>query len=413
MPTIETRTKSLPPMAAVALFGFASGLPLLLTNSTLQAWMKDAKVDLGLIGLSALIGLPYNLKFIWSPVLDRFTPPFLGRRRGWILIFQMALVLGLAAMAFADPHTGLGTIAGLAVLVAFFSASQDIVVDAYRTELLPERDLGLGSSLNINFYRGAMLVGGAFALWLSDRTSWRVVYLVMAALLLPGMLTAWFAPEPLHTRAPKTLAEAVVRPFTEFFARRGALEMLIFTVLYKLGDMLAAALNTVFLMTLEFSKTEIGLATKGLGLASLLLGAFLGGIMMRRWSLKRALFIFGILQAASISAPYALSLVGHHRALMLATIGLENFCFGTGMVAYASFLMRICDKRMTATQYALLSSLFALTRTLFSSPAGQLVKWLGWPSFFLLCMAISIPGLLMLLRYDHWQMPEETLSPEP
>ena len=412
MPNVETRSKSLSPMAAVSLFGFASGLPLLLTNSTLQAWMQDSHVDLGLIGLSALIGLPYNLKFIWSPILDRFTPPFMGRRRGWILIFQMALVLGLCAMAYSDPHTGLGTIAGLAVLVAFFSASQDIVIDAYRTELLPEKDLGLGSSLNINFYRGAMLVGGAFALWLSDRTSWRIVYLVMAAMMLPGMLTAWFAPEPPNIRAPRTLTEAVVRPFTEFFSRRGALEMLAFTILYKLGDMLAASLNTVFLMTLDFSKTEIGLATKGLGLASLLLGAFLGGLLMKRWTLKRALVVFGILQASCIIAPYFLALVGHNRPLMLATIGVENFCFGTGMVAYAAFLMRICDKRMTATQYALLSSLMALTRTVFSSPAGQLVKWMGWPGFFLLCMAISIPGLLMLMRYDRWQMPDEVVSPE-
>ncbi len=406
MPQTDAQARTLPPMAAISLFGFASGLPLLLTNSTLQAWMKDAHVDLGLIGLSALIGLPYNLKFLWSPVLDRFTPPFMGRRRGWILILQMALVFAISAMGFFDPRSNLAAIAGLAVLVAFFSASQDIVVDAYRTELLPEKDLGLGSSLNINFYRIAMLVAGAFALWLSDRASWRIVYLVMAALMIPGMVAAWFAPEPINARAPRTLTEAVVRPFTEFFSRRGALEMLAFTILYKLGDMLAAALNTVFLMELDFTKTEIGLATKGLGLASLLLGAFLGGIAMKRWSLKYALLIFGILQASSIAAPYCLAVIGHNRPLMLATIGLENFCFGTGMVAYAAFLMRICDKRMTATQYAMLSSLFALTRTVFSSPAGQLVKWMGWPPFFLLCMAISIPGLLMLLRYDHWQMPD-------
>lgn len=410
MPNAETRTHRLPPLAAVSLFGFTSGLPLLLTNSTFQAWMKDSHVDLGLIGLSALIGLPYNLKFIWSPILDRFTPPFMGRRRGWILIFQLALVLGLSAMAFGNPSTSLGAIAGLALLVAFFSASQDIVIDAYRTELLPERDLGLGSSLNINFYRIAMLVGGAFALWLADRATWRVVYLVMAALLVPGMLTAWFAPEPAGAAPPRTLVDAVVKPFTEFFSRKGALEMMAFTILYKLGDMLAASLNTVFLMTLEFSKTEIGLATKGLGLGSLLVGAFAGGLLMRRWSLRKSLLVFGVLQASSIAAPYALALVGHNRPLMLATIGLENFCFGTGMVAYAAFLMRICDKRMTATQYALLSSLMALTRTVFSSPAGQLVKWMGWPGFFLLCMAIAIPGLLMLLRYDRWQMPEEVPS---
>lgn len=411
MPDIEPRPKSLPPLAAVSLFGFASGLPLLLTNSTLQAWMKDSRVDLGLIGLSALIGLPYNLKFLWSPILDRFTPPFLGRRRGWILIFQLALVLGLSAMAFGNPSQNLGLIAGLALMVAFFSASQDIVIDAYRTELLPVRDLGLGSSLNINFYRIAMLVGGAFALWLADRATWRVVYLVMGAMMLPGMLTAWFAPEPAGAIPPRTLVDAVVKPFTEFFSRQGALEMMAFTILYKLGDMLAASLNTVFLMDLDFSKTEIGLATKGLGLVSLLVGAFLGGLVMRRWSLRRSLLLFGMLQAASISAPFLLAVIGHNRSLMLATIGAENFCFGTGMVAYAAFLMRICDKRMTATQYALLSSLMALTRTVFSSPAGQLVKWMGWPGFFLLCMAISIPGLLMLLRYDRWQMPEEATSP--
>ena len=306
-------------------------------------------------------------------------------------------------------------------------AVPDLATTTGREQLRPGKFIGLGlqqpvvhgfngtdlqpTSLNINFYRIAMLVGGAFALWLADRATWRVVYLVMAALLVPGMLTAWFAPEPAGATPPRTLVDAVVKPFTEFFSRKGALEMMAFTILYKLGDMLAASLNTVFLMTLEFSKTEIGLATKGLGLGSLLVGAFAGGLLMRRWSLRRSLLVFGILQASSIAAPYALALVGHNRPLMLTTIGLENFCFGTGMVAYAAFLMRICDKRMTATQYALLSSLMALTRTVFSSPAGQLVKWMGWPGFFLFCMAIAIPGLLMLLRYERWQMPEEVLSP--
>jgi PAT family beta-lactamase induction signal transducer AmpG len=385
--------------ATVTVLGFTSGLPLLLTNSTLQAWMKDSKVDLSLIGASALLGLPYNLKFLWSPMLDAFPVFGLGRRRGWILLTQFIVAVALVAMAYQNPSTGLGVLGMLAVFTAFASASQDIAIDAYRTELLPKEDQGLGSALSINAYRVGMLVAGAFALWLADRFPWRVVYLFMAAFMLPGMLGTLLGPEPVIKKvAPRTLTEAVVLPFRDFFSRRGAGEILAFTLLYKTGDMMASALTTVFLMDLGFSKGEIGIATKGVGLTSLIVGAMIGGVLMKKWDLKKSLVVFGIVQAVSIFAPFGLSLVGFNRPLMYATLIAENLCFGTGAVAYGAFLMRSCSKGMAATQYALLSSLMALPRTVLA---------VGWSPYFLLCIGLAVPGLLMLRRFDRWQMGDD------
>ncbi len=392
---------------AIGVLGFSSGLPLLLTGSTLQAWLKDAGVDLTLIGFTAILGLPYSLKFLWSPLVDTYPLLNLGRRRGWMAAAQLLTAALLVLLAWQDPRGSLGLMAVVAVALAFASATQDIALDAWRTETLTKPQQGLGAAISINAYRIAMLVAGALALWMADRVSWRIVYLVMAGLMLPGILATVAVREPEGGRAPRNLVDAVVVPFRDFFQRVGAVEILAFTLLYKLGDMMASALTTVFLMDLGFSKSEIGIATKGVGLASLIVGSLLGGLLMRKWSLKRALLVFGCLQALSILTPYALALAGPSRALMYGTLIAENLCFGTGTVAYTAFLMRACTKGMAATQYALLSSLMALPRTLFAGSAGVLVKALGWPPYFLLCIALALPGLLLLLRYDRWQIETE------
>jgi len=402
---MSVRSK-LPPLSAVLLFGFASGLPLALTGGTLQAWLKGAGVDIKLIGLLALVGLPYNLKFVWSPLLDRFALPFGGRRRGWIALSQLALGGALAAMAYGDPRRSLGSLCVLALAVAFFSATADIVIDAYRTELLDERQAGLGASFHVGAYRCAMLVAGAFALWLSDHASWRAVYLLMAALTLPGFCLAFLAPEPSRGRAPRTLRQAVVEPFKELLQRRGAAEALIFVAIFKLGDMFASALTVPFLKDLGFTNTQIGLATKGVGLVSLITGGILGGFLMRRWTLRRALMTFGSIQALALLLPLALSLKGYNHPLMLGVLGGENFCWGLGTTAYTALLMRLCDLRNTATQYAVLSSLMALSRTVLVAPAGWIKVAAGWPGYFIFAACLAIPGLLLLTRFPHWQLPE-------
>jgi PAT family beta-lactamase induction signal transducer AmpG len=411
----------LPPLPAVALLGIASGLPLVLVGDTLRAWMKSAQVDIRVIGLLALVGLPYNFKFLWSPLMDRFRPFFGGRRRGWIVLTQLALMLSLSAMAFLDLEwyatapglyarigfwAALILMAFLALATAFFSASQDIVTDAYRTEVLEEKVAGLGASLAIFGYRVGMIIAGAFALWLSDRTSWRVVYLVMAAFLLPGVLTAFLSPEPeAPPREPRTLREAVVEPFVEFWGRRGALEVLVFIAIYKVADMFAVNLQVPFLLDLGFTRSEIGLATKGVGMTALIVGGITGGVLMERWDLGKSLWRFGLLQAAANLLPFALSLVGKNYPLMFAVLGSENFLYGLGVTASTTLMMRLCNRSFTATQYALLSSIAVLSRVLLVAPGGFLQKAVGWPAYFAIGATFAIPGLLLLRRYKRWELP--------
>jgi PAT family beta-lactamase induction signal transducer AmpG len=393
-------------LVGVAVLGFTSGVPLILTQSTLQAWMRSAGVDLTTVGLFALAGLPYTLKFLWSPLMDRFHPPFLGRRRGWILLMFLAVMVLLGCLAQSDPHAHLRMVAALALGLAFCSASADINVDAYRTELLPGKLLGPGTSLHITGYRLGMVVAGALALVLADHMPWRMVYLVMILAMMPGAIAACLAPEPELRGEPRTLREAVVQPFSEFLRRRKALEVLAFILLYKLGDNLCTALNVPFLLDLGFSRTEIGLATKGVGMACLIGGGLLGGLLMSRWSLIRSLWFFGVLQMVSMSGHLALAMLGRNHALLLVTIAVENSIFAMGTVAYLALIQRCCDFRSTATQFALLSSLSAFARVLFASPAGYLAKYAGWPVYFMVCMALAVPGLLLLRRFAQWEMPE-------
>ena len=405
MESATARPTRLPVLVTVGALGFTSGLPLVLTQSTLQAWMRSAGVDLKTVGLFALAGLPYTLKFVWSPLMDRYRPPFLGRRRGWILLMFLAILALLGCLAQSDPHTHLRGMAMLAMGVAFCSASADINVDAYRTELLPGKLLGPGTSLHITGYRLGMVVAGGLALILADWLPWRVVYLLMALTLLPGIVATCFAPEPDTPGAPRTLREAVVDPITGFMRRRRALEVLAFILLYKLGDGLCTALNVPFLLDQGFSRTEIGLANKGVGMTCLILGGLLGGLLMSRWTLRRALWCFGLLQMISMTGHVALALLGKNHALLLLTIAVENSIFAMGTVAYLALIQRCCDRHSTATQFALLSSLSAFTRVLFAAPAGYLASSVGWPGYFLVCMVLAVPGLLLLRRFDRWELP--------
>ncbi|MBN2809997.1 MAG: AmpG family muropeptide MFS transporter [Deltaproteobacteria bacterium] len=384
-------------MLVSLLMGFACGLPLLLTISVLQAWMKDVGVNLKVIGLFSLVGLPYTLKFIWAPVFDRFTLPFLGRRRGWLLLAQLLLILAIAGLGLTNPLTSPLLVAGVAFLVTFFSASQDIVVDAYRREDLSDLELGLGSSLYVNGYRLGMLVAGSGGLIMADHLSYRSVYLIMAALMLVSVATTWGCREPEHGYgAPQSFRDAVVGPFVDYFSRRGALQMLAFILLYKIGDQMASAMTMPFYLDLGFSKTEIGTVVKLFGFWATISGGLLGGILLLRLGIYRSLWIFGLLQALSTAGFALLVHVGADLAWLAGVIAFENLSSGMGTAAYVAYMASLTNKKFTATQYALLSSLMGLPRVLAAAPTGFMVSALGWSSFFIFCSLIALPGLFLL-----------------
>jgi len=396
-------------MLVALVMGFSCGLPLLLTISVLQAWMKEEGVDLTVIGMMALVGLPYALKFLWAPVLDRFTPPFLGRRRGWLLIAQLALIFSISGLGFTDPGKSPWMVAFIAFLVTFFSASQDIVVDAYRREDLPDEELGLGSSLYVNGYRFGMLLASGGGLIMADQMPFSLVYQVMAACMLPGVLTTLFAPEPeIHDRPPKTIKEAVFEPLIDYFSRRGALWILGFILLYKIGDTMASAMTTPFYLDIGFSKTQIGAVVKLFGFWATVGGSLVGGVIMLRIEIIRSLWIFGFLQALSTAGFAALARIGDSLPALSAVIAFENFSSGMGTTAFVAFMASITNKRFTATQYALLSSLMGAPRVIASAPTGFLAKNIGWEAFFILCTLIAVPGLLLILKFAPWSRQEIT-----
>lgn len=388
----------------ILLTGFSSGLPLALTGATLQAWMSDAQVNLTVIGVFALATTPYSLKFLWAPLMDHYIPPFLGRRRGWMLICQVALAITIALFAFCDPGHSLGTIAFLAFAVAFFSASQDVAIDAFRTETLLPEELGAGAGIQTLGYRIAMIVSGAGALAMADHLPWKVVYLVMAGAMSIGILATLFASEPKEVRLPKSLAEAFVLPLKEFWMRKGAGEVLLFLFLYKIDAVMANALTTPFLLELGFSKTDIAAVVKTFGIAATIVGVLIGGAWMASLGLRRALWVFGIAQGVSNLTFLLLAHMGKSYPVMMASVAIENICSGMGTAAYTAFMMSLCDRRFTATQFALLTSLMALSRAATSAPTGFLAQHLGWEIFFLISTLIAIPGLAMLSRFKHWQL---------
>ncbi|MBI3178871.1 MAG: MFS transporter [Deltaproteobacteria bacterium] len=386
-------------LLAVALLGFASGLPLALTGSTLQAWMTVEGVDLSTMGLFALVGLPYTLKFLWSPLLDRFVPPFLGRRRGWIVITQLLLMLGIWLMAGARVQEAPLALAVLALAVALASASQDIVVDAYRTDILAPPERGAGAAVFVLGYRLGMLTAGALALIIAANWGWPSTYMLMGGLLLVGMAAAFFGPEPAQAEPPKDLRAAVVEPVRDLLASRAALAFLGLVVLYKLGDAFAGSLTTAFLLKgAGFSLAAVGAINKGWGLFATIAGAVFAGGLMARWSLYRALMVFGVLQACTNLLFMLLSWSGANRGLLFAVIGLENIAGGMGTAAFVALLMSLCKRRFSATQYALLSALAAVGRVFAGPPAGFLAETAGWPIFFLVSFGVALPGLFLLRR---------------
>lgn len=366
--------------------------------------MKQADLSLSDIGyISTAIAYPFALKFIWAPLLDRYMPPFMGLRRGWLLIFQVVIIALLILIGFTDPGSSLGLWVAIAFAISLFSASQDIVIDAYRVEILDEKERGLAMPPAILGYRLALIVAASYALYLANDNSWQYVYLVMAAFMLIGLFTTIFCPEPaIHREPAKSFKDAFVLPFRDFLTRPYYLEILAFVLLYKFGEILATSLTTPFMMELGFTLGEIGVVTKGVGFIATILGAAVGGTLMLKISLLRSLWIFGFIQSAATIGYLILAEVGRNTLLMAACIATENFCLGMATAAFTAFLMNLCNSKYTATQYALLTSILALVHTNAPALAGKLAADMGWSRFFLFCIAATIPGLLLLLRYPKW-----------
>jgi PAT family beta-lactamase induction signal transducer AmpG len=413
-----------PRVIAILFLGFSSGLPLALTFGTLTFWLAEAGIDKAEIGYLALVGSAYAWKFVWSPAIDNLPLPllgrWLGRRRGWLLLCQIALLLSITAMGLSDPTAGLWRTALLAVLVAFCSASQDIVIDAYRIELLDEKQQGAGAAVYVIGYRIAMLVSGAGALLIADQAGWAAAYATMAALMLVGVATVLLSPEPRASallepgerRAPGVwVREAVIEPFAEFLRRNGlatALVILLFIMLYKLGDALLGVMANPFYVDLGFSKTEVASVVKTFGLVATLAGGLLGGTLISARGILPALWICGLLQMLSNLMFAAQAHVGHSVPFLFLTIGLENLAGGMATAAFVAYLSSLCNLHYTATQYALLTSFMAQTRTLLASGAGVLAESMDWVSFFLFTTAAAAPGLLLL-----WWLARRTAAPAP
>ncbi len=396
-------------MLVALIMGFSSGLPLLLTITVLQAWMKEEGVDLAVIGMMALVGLPYTLKFLWAPFVDRFTLPFLGRRRGWLLVAQLALVFSIIGLGTTDPANNPWMVAFAAFLVTFFSASQDIVVDAYRREDLPDEELGLGSSLYVNGYRVGMLLASGGGLIMADKMSFSMVYLIMAGCMLPGILTTILTPEPkVGAGTPTSIKGAVIDPLVEYFSRQDALWMLAFILFYKIGDTMASAMTMPFYLDIGFSKTQIGTVVKLFGFWATVAGSLGGGMLMLRLGINRSLWVFGFFQAVSTACFAILAHMGDSVLALSAVIAFENLSSGMGTSAFVAFMASITNKKFTATQYALLTSLMGIPRVLASAPTGFMAKGLGWEWFFIICCLLAIPGMLLLLKFAPWNSGQRT-----
>ncbi len=392
-------------MWVVFLLGFSSGIPLLLIGSTLKAWMKESQIDLSIIGFFSLTGLPYTLKFLWAPLLDRYALTGHGRRRSWILITQLLLALSIASISVVSHPINPSVLAPLALLIAILSATQDCAIDAYRREILTSDELGWGSSLGVNGYRIALLVTGAGALWMADSMSWNQVYLIMGLMMGSGVLITLLCEEPAFdpNQKPKNFRESTALPLQDFLKRKGAWEILLFILLYKIGDSMASDMFTPFYLDIGFTKTEIAGVAKLFGFWSAIIGGLLGGFLMFKLGETRSLWIFGILQALSTAGFSILATIGPKLSWLAAVVAFENLSSGMGAAAYAAFMAALCNRRFTATQYAILSSLMGVPRVIFGSSSGVLAKNFGWNQYFLFCTLIAIPGLLMLLRKSKWQ----------
>lgn len=401
-----------PRLVAIFVMGFASGLPLALTGATLGIWLKDAGVSLAAIGFFALVGIAYNLKFLWSPIIDRAPLPVLGRlfgrRRGWALVIQCLLALAILAMASADPRARPELTALLAVIVAFCSASQDIVIDAYRVELLEPHEQGAGAAATQLGYRIGMLASGAGALFIAEFHGWAMAYTVMSGLVGIGMAAVLLTREPeasarAAAQAAKLpgliawIADAVIAPLADFARRPAWVAVLLFVLLYKFGDALAGVMAGPFYIAIGFTKVEIAGVSKIFGIGATMVGVFLGGLVVYRLGVFRSLLVCGVLQMLSNLMFAAQAVAGHNLPFLMATIAIENVTGGMGSAAFVAYLSSLCNIAYTATQYALLSSLAAMGRTVLSSWGGVLAEKLDWVLFFILTTGAAVPGLLLLL----------------
>jgi PAT family beta-lactamase induction signal transducer AmpG len=406
-----------PRVAAALTLGFASGLPFNLPDSTLQAWLATLDVDIKTIGWLTLIGAPYAFKFAWAPLLDRYALPVLGRRRGWILILQLVLAGLIALLGLQAPNEAIYAVAAIGLLIAFASATQDIVIDAYRADTLRPEERGVGSTATQVGYRAATWITGALALILGDVIGWRNTYLLMAMLMAACVLLTWFAPEPERVAPPpRTLAAAVMDPLREFLGRPGAWALLALIILYKFGDAFALKLVTAFLIKgVGFTALEVGAISKTVVIVLTLLGTFAGGLLLARIGLFRALLLFGVLQALTNLLYALLAATGKSTALMVLALGFDNFAGGMGAAAFVAFLMALCDVRFSAFQYALLSALASVARNFLGPPAAFVVDAVGWSNFFVLTFLTALPGLILLviLRRQVDRLDEPSAAPRP
>ena len=387
--------------------GFASGMPLYVLFQLVPAWLRDGGVSLTEIGLFALVGIPYTWKFLWAPFMDRWVPPFLGRRRGWMIIFQIALIFSIGVLGMYDPAQSTWLIAWLAVAVAFFSASQDVALDAYRRELLPDAELGLGNAVHVQAYRISSLVPGSLSLILADILPWSSVFWITGAFMMAGVLMTLFVTEPESELPTSTgVRQAVIAPFAEYIKRRGwngVLLVLSFMFLYKIGDNMATALATPFYLDMGFSKTQIGLVAKNAALWPAIIGGLLGGLVMLRLGINRSLWLFGVVQMVSILGFALLASMGDVLWMLAVAISFEYLGVGMGTAAFTAFIARETSRTFAATQFALFTALAALPRTFANASTGFIVETVGWVNFFLVCTLLAIPGMILLVKVAPWR----------
>lgn len=386
--------------------GLASGMPLYLLLQLVPAWLRDQGVSLTEIGLFALVGIPYAWKFVWAPFMDRWVPPFLGRRRGWMVVCQLCLIVAIAALGSFDPASATWTIAALAAGVAFFSASQDVAIDAFRREILPDRELGLGNAIHVQAYRISSLVPGSLSLILADQLPWHLVFWITALFMLVGVVLSLCVDEPASELPQQTgLRDTLIAPFADVVTRkgwRGVLLILAFMFLYKLGDNMATALATPFYLDMGFSMSEIGLVAKHAALWPAVVGGLLGGLLMMRLGVNRSLWIFGVVQLVSILGFAVLAASPATLWLLALVIGFEYLGVGMGTAAFIAFIARETSRTYAASQFALFTALAALPRTFANASTGVLVESVGWYHFFLLCTLLAVPGMLMLFWVAPW-----------
>jgi len=402
-------------LLVVGLHGFAAGVPFTLVNEVLQAWLTVEKISIVTIGLFAYVQTPYAWKFLWAPFLDRYRLPFLGRRRGWIFLFQVLLLISIGILGLSNPASSLTLTALAAVLVAFYSASHDIVVDAYRADVLLPEERGPGSSYYVLFYRLASFFAGGIALILADYVSWRTVYFVMSVTMIAGLFATWIAPEVewAKEKPPGSLLQASWLPLKEFFGRPAPFQVLLFALIYKIDANVAQALMSTFFLQTGFTLTELGAIRKTVSVVGSLAGAVVGGLIMVKIGMKRSLWVFGVLQGIVGICFVAMTYMGRDSTMLAITVFSEFFFSGMGTAAYSAFFLAICDKRYSATQYALLTSIMAQSRILVQGQMGYLQAAVGWTNYFAISILAMIPGLLLLTRYDRWQIQDTVLPAKP